>query len=228
MTHRDIFTLLPWYLNETLTPQERRSVEAHMADCPACRKELGRLKVLRTGVAELNEAIPAPSPDLLARALRDVEAFELEKTKRRHRPAGEIQSMTTRLEAFLTSWWRPIPVFARVAIAIQLVLVVGMGGMIVSVLNRPAPFMTLVGPPSSTERPEGRARLVIGFQPGATDAEIRRTLQEIRGVIVHGPSALGLYTVELPFGSDQPLEIDRTIELLKKNREIVRFAERES
>jgi anti-sigma factor RsiW len=42
--------LLPWYVNDTLTDDERRGVEAHLKDCERCRSEVAYLNTLRSQV----------------------------------------------------------------------------------------------------------------------------------------------------------------------------------
>ena len=49
--------LLPWYLNQTLSDDEVKKVEAHLNECADCRKELGEIKWLSSGVKEHNEVI---------------------------------------------------------------------------------------------------------------------------------------------------------------------------
>lgn len=50
--HNRVWDLLPWYVNETLSAEERSEVEAHLADCSSCRHELKIQKNLRQIVSE--------------------------------------------------------------------------------------------------------------------------------------------------------------------------------
>ena len=61
------------------------------------------------------------------------------------------------------------------------------------------------------------------FSPNATEGEISRTLGEIHGTIVDGPTAQGLYTVQLPLRPDQILEIDQALRILQQNQRVVRW-----
>jgi hypothetical protein len=63
--------LLPWLANRTLDGAERLEVEAHVATCERCRRELAYLESLRSGVAEM-ENVQAPGEFGLNRLLRDI------------------------------------------------------------------------------------------------------------------------------------------------------------
>jgi len=222
MTHQNIFSLLPWYINGTLTDQERQAVQKHLTGCAICTRQLEELKAVQMGVVELNEEVPIPSPNLLGRALNDIEEYEQAKTRTHSKQKGWVNTV---LEWFQETWpasWQPVPTFARVVITVQLILLVGLGGWVTTLWS---PYSTLTGPSTSIQ--EDRARLVIGFHPHVSEAEIRKTLQEIQGTIVKGPSALGLYTIEVPLSPDQTQEIENRLQALKQNQNIIRFAERE-
>ncbi len=44
---------LPWYLKETLSLHDKNEVEAHLAMCPKCRKELEELRWVSNGMKEI-------------------------------------------------------------------------------------------------------------------------------------------------------------------------------
>ena len=55
--HEDVDGLLPWYVNGTLSPDERDYVEAHISDCPEYADELAALRRIARAV---QEEIPTP------------------------------------------------------------------------------------------------------------------------------------------------------------------------
>jgi Putative zinc-finger len=88
--------LLPWYVNGTLAGEERRRVEAHLASCLACRREVAELEGLRRDVKAAAAQAP-PGPEGLARLLRQVE-------RERGLPRR--------------GWWRPWSLAAAVAVVV--------------------------------------------------------------------------------------------------------------
>jgi hypothetical protein len=63
--------LLPWLANNTLAGAERVEVEAHVASCERCRRELAYLESLRGSIADM-ENVPGPGEFGLNRLLQDV------------------------------------------------------------------------------------------------------------------------------------------------------------
>lgn len=53
--------LLPSYLEEDLSPQERRDVRTHLESCPACRTLLALLEETALSLADMPELEPPPS-----------------------------------------------------------------------------------------------------------------------------------------------------------------------
>ena len=65
MDHRQVGDLLIGYLDNELSSEERRQVDAHLASCLACRRDLEALKAsqqaLRQALAvEASDAAPSP------------------------------------------------------------------------------------------------------------------------------------------------------------------------
>ncbi len=58
LTHTEVTGLLPWYVNRTLTPGERRDVERHLAQCVACRCELVQEQALHQTLLKTKNADP--------------------------------------------------------------------------------------------------------------------------------------------------------------------------
>ncbi len=226
MNHREIIELLPWYVNATLKGAERQAVEKHLADCGECMLELEGLKAMKAAAIELNEEALAPSPSLLNRALVQIEQYEQVRARVKEKRAGFFAAFLGLIAAFSVNWWRPTPFFARVVIVAQLALAVTLGGLLVRQHNRSQTYTTLSGP-SGTVAQEAGTRLSLGFSEGVSEEVMRQTIQAIHGKIVAGPSALGLYTVEVPVPPERSDEIEKLLLTLRQNHRVIRFAERQ-
>lgn len=64
--------LLPWYANGTLKTEERAQVEAHLARCARCQRELHELQRIKELVALSVERAPEPSEELFARTIEQI------------------------------------------------------------------------------------------------------------------------------------------------------------
>src|SRR5436305_3991104 len=106
--HRRVSQLLPWYANDTLGGAERRTVEQHLADCPACREELAACRDLARAIDELGEIAPSPHPIQLARLMARVDVLEADEAAPR--------ALGSRLAGLFAATPRPV----RTLLAAQL------------------------------------------------------------------------------------------------------------
>ena len=218
MKHQDIIELLPWYANATLANDERKTVETHLANCQECAQELKSLTTVRNAVVELGDRVPAPSPRQLNRALAEIENYENSKAQAgNRRTTGSLN----RIAAFWTGWWQT-PAFARSLIAVQAILLVGLA---VTALYQYRHQNTVYVTSSGPSVPGTGAKIVVGFEPGVSEEQLRKTIQDIDGQIVGGPSALDLYTVQLKIPKEKTAEIDKILERLRQSRRVVRVAQ---
>ncbi len=196
--HRRVWELLPWYANGTLSHQERERVEAHLAECLLCQEEERACRRTAEAVRETGDAAPSPHPVQFQRLLARVEEHEREEA------AGRGRGRLSRLLA-------ATPRFARRALLAQAAMILALAGILIwSATTRttgPAEFVTLsdsaAAPPATAER------LRVMFAPGTTEREIRELLLAVRGEIKAGPSPLGVYTLEIPDGSDPDVVLAR-------------------
>jgi len=200
--HKRVWDLLPWYVNQTLPEGERRTVEAHLADCPRCREEILTCQRLGEVIRQAEEIAPVVHPARLARLLERIEE--------------EPDAASGWRGALLAPWRglislvRATPPLARGALLVQLVLLVTLAGLALRWSRPPAApppaplYQTLSESAPAPATPE-TPRLRLVFAGGTSEREVRDLLLRIRGQIVSGPSALGVYTVEVPAGPD-PLE----------------------
>jgi anti-sigma factor RsiW len=204
--HQRVWDLLPWYANGALLDGERRTVEAHLAECPRCREEIVACQRLGEAIRQAEQTAPAAHPARLARLM---ERIDDEERSGRH---GWRQAVLAPWQG-LAALVRATPPLARGAMVAQLVVLVALTGLLVRWSQRPdeatpappAPVYQTLSESAPAPAPETTARLRLVFAEGTTEQEARHLLLDIRGQIVAGPSALGVYTVEVPAGPD-PLE----------------------
>jgi hypothetical protein len=217
MKHQEIIELLPWYANATLSEDERRTVETHVAGCKECAQELTSLAAMRKAVVALADEAPAPSPHLLNRALAEIEDYE----RGRAQKSARMGRWRRQISEFWAGLWPSAPVFARAALAAQLALVLVLGTVAVYQHKHPQIVYKVSTGPSG----EGTgARISVVFNENASEREIRQALEEIHGTIVEGPTAEGSYTVQLPIRPEQTAELEKNLETLRQHQRVVRFA----
>jgi hypothetical protein len=221
MTHSEIVQLLPWYVNGTLSEDERSAAEVHLAQCQECSRELKQLKELESAVLGVAEQAPAPSSAGLNRVLARIEVYEKERQRAHEKRFGGL----TWLSDAWTSWWQPTPNLARAVIAVQLLVILALAGML-SLRKGPGGTGETAGGPAGVQRPQEVTQISVSFVDGVSERMIRETLLNIKGRIVDGPSVLGLYTVEVPIPPQQREQVDKLIQQLQHNAQVVRFAAR--
>lgn len=219
MNHREIVELLPWYANATLGEEERRRVEAHLAQCEECVKEAASVKALRQTVLASSSPMPTLSPSGLTRVMAEIDDYELAKQDFVKAPVRHIAHQTAES---LRAWWQTTPVFARVLIAAQLVMLLAFGTLTVYRYHSSGTVYTT----SSGPRPDtSKTAVVIKFSPTASEQEIRATVSQVGGKIIDGPSALELYTVQLPIPPEHTTDVQAALQSMRKNSRVVQFAE---
>lgn len=177
--HEEIALLLPWFANRRLEPAERRRVADHLDGCGDCRRQLDTLGAMHREVRSAGAAEPGPSRDLLAETMARIEA-----EAPREKPVP-----------FWLAWWQATPAPAQWALAAQLLLLIGLAAALWLPAGR-GPVVTAGSGPGVASSAAG-PRLQVGFTPTAPESAIRQAMLAVDGEIVAGPSALGLYTVEL-------------------------------
>jgi anti-sigma factor RsiW len=178
--HQRASELLPWYVNATLAGPEAAAVQRHLDACAECQKEVADLQAMMT--ADDEEAGWRPSPAHFARVMARVDA--------------RSQPFWQRAAAWMREAPRPMRIAFALQAAVAFALVAGLS------LEGPRIYQTLSRPQVAAA---AHARLHVVFAPDITEREMRGLLQGEHAVIVGGPSADGIYTVELstPIADDE-------------------------
>ncbi|HEV8577809.1 MAG TPA: zf-HC2 domain-containing protein [Thermoanaerobaculia bacterium] len=201
-THQRIWELLPWHANGSLAEREREMVESHLAVCPNCRDEEEACRRTAAAVKAAGDGAPSPHPVQLQRMLA-----RIDESEREEQSGG--------------GWWRGRPLRAVIeaapgpllrALIAQAAIILLLVGTVTWLAVRaraappgaaPATYVTLSDPAAV---PGPTVGLRAMFSPQASEREIRQLLLGIRGQITAGPSAIGVYTIEVPADGD-PVEV---------------------
>ncbi|HNW77932.1 MAG TPA: zf-HC2 domain-containing protein [Candidatus Competibacteraceae bacterium] len=193
--HTTIVALLPWYVNDTLSPVERAAVDQHLGECPACRDELAHCRTLADAVQD-----PAPTwqpaPGAFERLMADIEHLEAVPAPRPAPKPHRAMPFWHRIRDWLGATPSPVRwtlALEGMAVAALLLIVILPGARLT------ADYETLSS--GSAQPATAGPRLRIVFVERATARDMQRLLLAIEGSIVAGPGALGVYTVALPAGA---------------------------
>ncbi len=119
--HREVWALLPWYVNGTLTDQEIAAVESHLATCADCQCELVRCREI-TAAVHAEQKMWSPSPEHLDRLLTQIGVTEAQVQHPRGR--RQWRSWVYRLRG----WMQGTPRAMQWALAVQAALTVVLTG----------------------------------------------------------------------------------------------------
>lgn len=177
--HDETQLLLPWYVNDTLDPDEAELVEAHLAECAECRLEAEAERALRRDIADL------PTGDGRDRA---APSNPLDRA-----PPFEVAFLRRRISL---GW----ALAGQLAAAAALVLAFYMP----SSPEAPGATYQALGSPGG----QSAGNLVLMFDPGLSERRIRAAMLRVDGQIVGGPNASGAYVVSVP-PAERPAALDR-------------------
>ena len=199
---RDAGQLLPWYVNNTLTPSERDWVELKLRDDKLLHDEVEFLRALRSSVRQASQTSPGEL------GLRRLQRRVAEERRQQTKPQSPRSPVV---------WWRPALAAAVLVIFVQSGLLVDMwdssnkGGY------------TPLG-----ESVQGvGAVLQVTFAPDATEAEMRRVIREVGGELVGGPGAMGVYRIRLNVTGDEESRVEDAIRRLKGYRTLITHVARQ-
>ncbi len=230
LSDHELMKLLPFYVNLTLDPLERASVEDYLARSEEARKEVDYLKQLRKSLKAQPEAT-SPGELGLKRLQREIkrmqelpegseiEAIPAAAPGRSTDPTalhgqGDSDGAQKAQESAHTkpvpAWWRSLAVAACLALAV-------ISGV---TLNNQ------FGSDGSPQLASGESGTVlqVTFKPQVTEEAIRLLLLESDLTITAGPSALGIYHLS-PEASADSKSLEETLRKLRQRSDIIESAE---
>jgi hypothetical protein len=206
MNRQEAQELLPWFVAGTLDDAEMQAVKAFVDSGEIVADELAELAFLNESVAARGPEEPAYDPQILQRALSQLDGVaqaprsdfldRLANPDSGSDPDSEPTSAPGMFASLLERLqWSLTPPLARVAIAAQFALVLG---LVVALTLDGGDGMDEAG--FEVVAGDVVGDVTVAFTPSATAEQIRTLLADNNASIVAGPSALGLFTLDLADG----------------------------
>ncbi len=174
--HNAMQEQLPLYLSGRLDEAASAKLQQHLQSCALCQEELEWQRKLRSASPPLPEGLD------MERALA--------KLTPRLQEAADAPAEPPALP-----WWRRAaanePRWLRWALGAQCLVIAGLALLLVRPAS--APRYTLLGTAGQTQ-----ANLVVVFQPGTRERELRGILQANQARLVGGPTETDAYLLAVP------------------------------
>jgi hypothetical protein len=206
-SHQQIRLLLPWYVNQSLQPEERESVERHIRHCLLCRQELVSLEQLAKTFADATDSemdADASFANLYSKLPR--------KAVNKRLSSPSANSVANRWAKLSRQSYITFAVAASLLLAvIPLTLYTG---QTITADN----YYTL----SDKKSPAATGKeLRIVFSKSLSDAEIDAILAKIHGRRIEGPNRVGAFTVGLDNAKNSPDQVEAAIALLRSQQDVL-------
>ena len=204
--HKEMWELLPWYVNGTLKGQELADVEAHVAHCPKCQCEVQRWRDLAATVQKDHEEVWIPSPSHFASVMAQIQAAEASKVP--------LRTWWTRFTDFRV-WLADTPRAIRWTLALQSALIVVLAVALAWQTPPSAPplYRTLTRGGEKAWASHARLRIVVAED--TTEKEMQVLLASISATIVQGPSSTGVYTIALSEKNPTPEKLAHVLKVAR-------------
>lgn len=175
--------LLPWYVNGSISAEDRAFVERHLAEHPEARTELDWYRSLSSRMQDSAPAVPATIG--LAKVLTLIR--------------GDQPTLAERIGAFFGGFGLgPMPAMAgAVIMAVQ-------AGFIFNLMGTVKEDESEIRALKAVNVVEG-PMLKLNFAPEAKEADIRFLLMSVQGSLAGGPGQLGDYFVRVPPGKEEAI-----------------------
>ncbi|MGC1303582.1 MAG: zf-HC2 domain-containing protein, partial [Caulobacteraceae bacterium] len=192
--HREIQSLLPWYLTDTLDEIETARVRAHLGQCAECQGELRNEQRLATEVS----AAPVDAGTFDAdhgwkqiNRLMEQES-QVQHSARRRAASGGWRDRLLGHRARSARPQRTETPWLRGAVAAQFCLLMVLG---VAVLRpaQPARYHALGAAPV-----DAAGNVVVIFRPETPEKELRQILKANDARLVGGPTEADAYLLHVP------------------------------
>ncbi len=204
--HREVWELLPWLANDTLSDAETQRCERHIDECADCRDEFQAQQSLRQQIQSGKSVLHTPHASL-RKLMARIDQEEVLP------PLPSAPPASTHRTRWLSA-----------AVVLLAVGLVSFGGFMSWKLNelREAPrYVTVSAPTPQLPVATVVARAV--FADSLSVSDLNSLLRSHQAQVIAGPSEAGVYTLAFPGISDRQAEA--AVVRLRGDPQ-VRFAER--
>ena len=173
--HEQAEELLPWYATGQLDDADRSIVEAHLAACARCQRQLA-------GERRMVEQFQSFSPEVDSGWARMRQRIETPSPKRR-----------PTVRQTVTEIWQLLKRPAIAALATAQVAVLAIAAAIAPSLSSAPAYVAL----GDKAQPTPAANMIILFRPEATEADMRLALRNSGASLVGGPTDADAYLLHV-------------------------------
>jgi hypothetical protein len=180
----ELRALLPWYINKTLCGEARVQIRRYAARSALVASEIAWLGQLRGHIRLARvEADRRPADAGLQKVMALVSGEK----------SGKVLRFGLRVRERVVAWSQAPRRFS-VPFGIAAVLVLAQAVVIGVFLDGRNDSLV----PLSGQRAVEGTVIQLTFRPEATEAQIRVVVASVRGDIISGPGALGVYSIRVP------------------------------
>ncbi len=206
--HDEMYPLLPWFANDTLSSTQRDKVADHVSTCDICKEEMQLLKMLNTDLISSSESSYASNADLEGNLSSVMQRIESDQTRAVNSSSlidklgRSLQRISDTIGDYLKSQW-----VAPALVASLLFVTIGSWSLYES---QQGDYSVL----SSPDAPASTAQVAVQFTSAtqSTDAMtlIRKQLASVDNEISIENLEPGVYTV----GFKNAVSLDQLNEML--------------
>lgn len=196
--HEETQQLLPWYINQTLSPEQDSLVEQHLQQCLICRRDWLDLQKLAAKIiapTELEATADASFGQLLAKLNPPVALSKAKPLKQRRYQVAAMLSFGL-AASFLLLLMPSLPTLQHTF--------------------QVADYHTLSA--ERTEPSHGNLLKVV-FAPGLPNQRADDLLAKIHGRRIDQANSAGAFTIQLD--ADGGLDIDQALAILRRHDEVL-------
>ncbi len=212
--HRQVWSLLPWFINRTLNAEEQAQVESHVKTCITCQIELKQQRQVYNNIQQ-------------AELLQQMSNASFSQLKKRidTQPVSQLASIRTRFENFQRLFF---PFQAAKSFALVLAILLIPAVFIFNVMpDKTLPaneYRTLAQTPAPLPESQQPGLIRVVFTDETDGAQIGTIVNSVHGRIVNGPYKNGVYEILIDDEQQYSITTTEVIERLRHNAHVI-FAE---